>query len=252
MKTVNNITGLLVLLLFFLTACEKDISSYNNDPRVYFFERNTDLTQSRITFKSFSFLKLPAEVTKDTFLIRVKIMGDAAPYDRIVRGQAIPDSTTAQAGKHYDFIDGIIPADSIFGYLPVVLYRTADIADSSVTLNLAIAPTKDFKPGVTEDDVFTLSWSDNVVKPSNWDGFISLSAYFGTYSTVKYRFIIATTGIEQFPLQQSGRVPPKDGEFTAAAMSDIKAMLKDALKAYNNSHDPDLTDEFGQLVTFPQ
>lgn len=251
MKTVNKITGLLALLLFFLTACEKDIASYNNDPRVYFFERNTDLTQSRITFKSFSFLKLPAEVTQDTFLIRVKIMGETAPYDRIVRGQAIADSSTAIAGQHYDFIDGIIPADSITGYLPVVLYRTADIADSAVTLNLRIAPTKDFKTGVTEDNFFTLTWSDNVIKPSNWDGFISLSTYFGTYSAVKYRFIISVTGIEQFPLQQSGRVPPKDGEFTAAAMTDIKARLKDALKAYNDSNDPDLTDESGQLVTFP-
>lgn len=251
MKTVNKITGLLALLLFILTACEKDIASYNNDPRVYFFERNTDLTQSRITFRSFSFLKLPADVTRDTFLIRVKIMGETAPYDRVVRGQAIPDSTTAKAGVHYDFIDGVIPADSIIGYLPVVLYRTDDIADSSVTLNLSIAPTKDFKTGVTEDNFFTLTWSDNVVKPSNWDGFISLSAYFGAYSTVKYRFIISVTGIEQFPLQQSGRVPPKDGEFTAAAMLDIKAILKDALAEYNSTHDPDLTDEFGQLVTFP-
>lgn len=250
MNTFNKIV-LLFTLLGFLTACEKDIPSYSNDPRVYFFERNTDLTATPITFKSFTFLRLPLDVTTDTFLIKVKIMGEKASYDRVVRGKAIADSTTAKEGVHYDFIDGVIPADSIYGYVPVVLYRTADIADSSVVLNLTLADTKDFKQGVAESEKFTLSWSDNVVKPTNWDGFISLSAYFGTYSTVKYRFIISITGVEQFPLQQSGRIPPAPGEYTASGMTDIKNMLKDALNAYNATHSPAMTDEFGQLVTFP-
>jgi hypothetical protein len=251
MKPVNKIVVLLTLLGFIFSACEKDIASYSNDPGVYFFERNTDLTQSRITFKSFSFLQLPLDITKDTFYIKVKIMGETTAYDRIVRGQTIADSTTAIEGRHYDFIDGIVPAGAIIGYLPVVLYRTPDIADTTVTLNLSIAETKDFKTAISEDNFFTLSWSDNVVKPSNWDGFISLSAYFGTYSIAKYRFIISVTGIEQFPLQQSGRVPPEPGEFTAMAMMDISVRLKAALLEYNNTHTPALTDESGQLVTFP-
>ena len=131
------------LLGLLFTSCEKDISEYKNDPRVYFFERATDLTQSRITFRSFSFLLLPLQVTRDTFLVKVKIMGETAPYDRIVRGQRIDSGSTAKAGEHYEFIDGVVPADSITGYLPVVLYRTEDIKDSSVTLNLSIAETKE-------------------------------------------------------------------------------------------------------------
>lgn len=251
MKSVNKVAIIITLLGFFFTACEKDLDSYKNDPGIYFFERGTDLNQTRITFKSYSFLLSPLDVTKDTFFIKVKIMGETAAYDRVVRGQAIDSGTTAKAGVHYEFIDGIVPADSIIGYLPVVLYRTADIKDSSMTLNLSIATTKDFHAGVTEDNSFTLSWSDNVVKPSNWDGFISLSAYFGTYSTVKWRFIISVTGVASFPLQQSGRIPPAPGEYSAAAMNDVKARVKDALLEYNNANDPDLTDESGQLVTLP-
>lgn len=251
MKSINKIIIVIAVLGLFFSACEKDIAAYNNDPRIYFFERNTDLNQSRITFRSFSFLKLPLDISKDTFYIKVKIMGETAPYDRIVRGAAIAEGTTAKEGEHYTFIDGIVPADSIIGYLPVVLNRTADLRDTSVTLQLSIAETKDFKPGVTEDNSFTLSWSDNVVKPANWDGLISLSFYFGSYSAVKWRFIISVTGVDNFPLQQSGRVPPAPGEYTNAGMNDIKAMLKDALAAYNSANDPDLTDESGQLVTFP-
>lgn len=242
---------LFFLLVTALTACEKNIEGFKDEPRVYFFERNTDLTATRITSKSFTFLTQPVSVTNDTFLIRVKIMGDIAPQDRIVRGCAFTTGTTAIAGTHYDFIDGVVPADSIYGYIPVVLYRTEDIQSKSVSLALGISETKDFKRGVGEDSVFTLSWSDNVIKPSNWDGFISLSAYFGDYSDAKWRFIISVTGKDNFPLQQSGRIPPAPGEYTNAGMMDLRVEIKAALKAYNDANDPDLTDENGQLVTFP-
>jgi hypothetical protein len=251
MKLQNIKLAILLLFAGALASCEKDIAAYNDEARVYFFERNTDLTQTRVTYKSFTFLLLPFDVVKDTFLVRVKIMGNKSSSDRVVRGRAITSGTTAKEGIHYQFIDGIVPADSIYGYIPVVLLRTADIKDSSVNLNLGIAATKDFQPGVGEDSSIVLSWSDNVVKPSNWDGIISLTYYFGTYSAAKWRFIIATTGVDKFPLQQSGRVPPAPGEYTNAGMLDLKAVLKAALQAYNDAHDPDLTDENGQLVTFP-
>lgn len=251
MKLLNIKLFILLSLVLATASCEKEIEGYNNDARVYFFERNTDLNQSRITFKSFTFVLLPAEVEKDTFMVRVKIMGDVAATDRVVRGRTIAEGTTAKEGIHYSFIDGVVPAGSIYGELPVVLHRTTDIQDTSVSLVLGIAETKDFKSGVGEDSSFTLTWSDNVVKPSNWDGFISIGYYFGTYSAVKWRFIISVTGIDNFPLQQSGRVPPADGEFTGAAMMDIVNVLKAALNAYNEENDPDLTDENGQLVTFP-
>lgn len=241
---------ILIVAIALFASCEKSISAYQNDARIYFFERGTDLNQTRITTKSFSFLRLPEEVTKDTFLIKVKIMGETASYDRIVRGKLVAEGTTAQEGVHYDFIDGVVPADSIIGYLPVVLYRTADIATKSVQLNLTIAETKDFKPGVGTDVNFNLQWSDNVVKPANWDGFLGLMGYFGTYSDVKWRFIIQVTGVDNFPLQQSARVEPLPGEYTYAAMMDIVSRLKAALVAYNLANDPDLTDEFGP-VTFP-
>lgn len=250
-KNINIKWFFLLLLITVLCSCNKDIAGYTDEPRVYFFERNTDLTQSRITGKSFTFLTLPLNVMEDTFMVRVKIMGNKSAVSRVVRGRTITEGTTATEGIHYKFIDGTVPADSIYGYLPVVLYRTEDIKESSLTLNLGIASTSDFKPGVGEDSSFTLTWSDNVVKPSNWDGLISLTYYFGTYSAAKWRFIISVTGKDNFPLQQSGRVPPKDGEYTHAGMLDLNRVLKDALKEYNDTHDPDLTDENGQLVTFP-
>ncbi|WP_164974238.1 DUF4843 domain-containing protein [Filimonas effusa] len=241
----------LLIAVMGLASCSKEIGSYNDEPRVYFFERGKDLNQTRITFRSFSFLTYPSNVVTDTALIKVKIMGNTSSHNRVVRGRTIATGTTATEGVHYDFVNGVIPADSIWGYLPVVLRRTSDIRTKSITLNVGIAATQDFKPGVVEDSTFTLTWSENVVKPSNWDGIISLGYYFGTYSDVKWRFIILTTGVQSFPLQQSARVPPAPGEYSSAAMLDINRVMKAALAQYNATHTPALTDESGNLVTFP-
>ncbi|WP_175474541.1 DUF4843 domain-containing protein [Pedobacter rhizosphaerae] len=239
------------MLTLLLSSCEKEIDTYTNDPRLYFFERGNDVLQTRITSKSFSFVPLASSILTDTIKIKVKTMGLATDADRVLKGATIKQGTTAVEGTDYAFIDGKIKAGQVEGFLPVVLYRTAKIKSTSLTLNLTIAETKDFKPGVVEDQNFTLNWSDDIVKPANWDGLISLAFYFGTYSKTKFRFIIDVTGIADFPLQQSGRVPLNPGEYSNSMMNDIKLRVKEALAVYNASHTTPLTDENGVLVTFP-
>lgn len=248
---ILSIIPVVLLLTGLLTSCEKGIDTYQNDPKLYFFERATDLTKTRITSKSFSFVALASSILKDTIEIKVKTMGLAADYDRVIRGATVAAGTTAVEGVNYSFIDGSIKAGEVEGYLPVVLYRTADIKTKTIFLNLTIGETKDFKAGVVEDQNFTLSWSDDLVKPSNWDGLISLAFYFGDYSKAKYRFIIDVTGVTQFPLQQSGRLPLNPGEYSSIMMNDVKLRLKTELAAYNASHTTPLTDENGIPVTFP-
>ncbi len=239
------------LLTSLLSSCEKEIDTYQDDPRLYFFERAADLVQTRISSKSFSFVPFPSTVLTDTIKIKVKTMGLARDYDRMLKGVTVLVGTTATEGTNYAFVEGTIKAGQVEGYLPVVLYRTADIKTKSLTLNLTIAETKDFKPGVIEDQTFSLNWSDDLVKPANWDGIISLNFYFGTYSRAKYRFIIDVTGITDFPLQQSGRVPLNPGEYSNSMMNDVKLRVKEALATYNASHTVPLTDENNVLVTFP-
>ncbi|MEJ2881785.1 DUF4843 domain-containing protein [Pedobacter sp. GR22-6] len=251
MKTFKIHYILCLLFVLLVSSCAKDLEPYENQPQVYFFERATDLNKTRITTKSFSFMSFPSTVTKDTLKIKVKTMGYPADYDRVVRGKLIAEGTTAVEGVNFDFIDGVVKAGQVEGQLWILLYRTADIKSRSLQLNLGIAETKDFKPGVIEDNFFSVSWSDNLVKPSNWDGFISLSAFFGTYSTTKYRFIIDVLGITEFKLQQSARVPLAEGEYSSAMMIDFKNRMKEALATYNNTHTTPLTDENGVLVTFP-
>lgn len=248
MKLIR-IQFMIIAISVIFTSCEKNIDAYENDPRIYFFERAEDLNASRITAKSFSFLTFPSIVVRDTFLIKVKIMGLPASNDRVVRGEAIANGTSAVAGQHYQFIDGKIAAGAVTGFLPVVLLRSAEIRTKTVQLNLRIAETKDFKPGVTEDNFFSLSWNDSLIKPANWD--TALFFFFGTYSEAKFRFVIDVTGLATFNLQASARVPLQPGELSNAAMLDMKQQLKQALAAYNASHASPLSDENGQLISFP-
>ena len=118
------------------------------------------------------------------------------------KGAAITAGTTATEGLHYVFLNGVIKAGQVEGLLPVVLNRTADIRNTTLTLNLTIATNENFKPGVLEDQTFTLTWSDDVVKPANWDSLIGLSFYFGPYTKEKFRFVVNTTGINNFPMQK--------------------------------------------------
>ena len=104
----------LLISLLSLASCSKEIGSYSDEPRVYFFERATDLQKTRITSRSFSFLISPSSVVTDTMLVRVKIMGDASTHDRIVRGRTILMGTTATEGVHYEFRERKMEADSIY------------------------------------------------------------------------------------------------------------------------------------------
>lgn len=74
--------------------------------------------------------------------------------------------------------------------------------------------------------------------PKNWD---DLEEFFGTFSLVKYRFIINTTGVSEFDTSV----------MSWAQLMNYKIMLKNALDQYNaaNPTNP-LTDENGQFITF--
>lgn len=256
MKGINKIyrsIALLTAIFAGLTGCEKSIdAAYEEDARIYFFERYNDLGQARITNRTFSFLLMPSSLLEDTVYIKVKTMGNPKDYDRYTIGEALPEGTTAVEGVDYKFIPGLIAAGQVEGLLPIVLYRTERIQTEDVVLNLTIGETADFRAGVVEDRYFSYSWSDKLSKPGNWDDpLFGLVYIFGDYSDVKYRFIIDVLGISEFNMQVCARCELVPGEHTYAAMMDFRAQLVEALMEYNeaNPENP-LRDENENLVTF--
>lgn len=169
------------------TSCKKDLEKYENDPRINFFERTNDQFQNVILSKTFTFAALPTTVLTDTLLIRAKIMGLAATIDRKFSAVPVAAQSNAIPGTDYKVLDGTVKANAIFGYLPVVLYRTAELKTVTKKLVLQTADAADFKTGVLNENVFTLNWSDNLIKPANWDtpprtGYLFWGVQFGQVS----------------------------------------------------------------------
>lgn len=242
-----------VCLFLLLAACEEnDRLPFSVAPSVYFNEQVqgagvvVDIKQ-----RGFSFAGQASTVVQDTVWIVSKVIGYKADTDRRFKAVVVGDSSAAPVRNdttYYRVLDGIIPAGAVDGALPVVFYRTRWIQDTTlqVTVQIVDAEGYELKAGTPGNLVFTVYWSDRLVKPANWDA--SLAFFFGPYSTAKYQFIIDVLGIAEFDIYS--RFNPT-GKYTTIEMYDFRSRMKEALQVYNDAHDPDMTDETGTLVTFP-
>jgi hypothetical protein len=222
-----------------LTSCSSTDEDffYQDEPRVrlvgdYTWAVGTDSI-------SFSFVAYGSEVTEKEMLVDAQIMGEAENRDRVVNLSVDPARTTADASLYTVPSTVTIPAGAVKATFPVILKRSAALQTKTVRLYLQVAESADFKAGVNEENHIKLIWSDVLQKPKNWD---TLEPFFGTYSDVKYRFMLANSN--------------GAGEFSTETMSwamlnSYRILFQNALNAYNAAHPGNpLTDENNQLVTF--
>ena len=222
-----------------LTSCSSTDEDffYQDEPRVrlvgdYIWAVGTDSI-------SFSFVAYGSEVTEKEILVDAQIMGEAENRDRVVNLSVDPARTTADASLYTVPSTVTIPAGAVKATFPVILKRSAALQTKTVRLYLQVAESADFKAGVNEENHIKLIWSDVLQKPKNWD---TLEPFFGTYSDVKYRFMLANSN--------------GAGEFSTETMSwamlnSYRILFQNALNAYNAAHPGNpLTDENNQLVTF--
>ena len=222
-----------------LTSCSSTDEDffYQDEPRVrlvgdYTWAVGTDSI-------SFSFVAYGSEVTEKEMLVDAQIMGEVENRDRVVNLSVDPARTTADASLYTVPSTVTIPAGAVKATFPVILKRSAALQAKTVRLYLQVAESADFKAGVNEENHIKLIWSDVLQKPKNWD---TLEPFFGTYSDVKYRFMLANSN--------------GAGEFSTETMSwamlnSYRILFQNALNAYNAAHPGNpLTDENNQLVTF--
>lgn len=237
MKKNFKIIYLFAAAASFFTACKKsELTEYVQDPRVYFVNGQV---------AEYSFGVKPASLVTDTLYISLRIMGSAANRDRTFN-LVLDDSSTAKLGYHFSFGPLVVQADSFQRTLPVYLYRKPGLKDSIVTAFLTIGESADFKPGyadkyttvsVLDKQHYRIILNDQLLKPSNWE--TSLATNFGTYSKVKFEFMIQATGKTNW----LGAIYPQDMLF-------LVQTVKYALYTYEQENGP-LIDENGARVVFP-
>jgi hypothetical protein len=221
-------------ILFFtalaaIASCSKDDELRFSEPTSIYVEATPDSVD-------YTFATLPATVLSDTINIPIRIIGTASNTDRTINFAA-RTGATAKQGYHYKIGDAVIKANEFSTTVPVYIYRKTGLKDSVVTAILDLKENTDFKLGFSDRLSYKISITDILLKPTLWDGV--WSGYFGSYSEVKFRFLLEATGLtnwNSYPFPQNTRY--------------LSQKAKNALLAYNQANG-DLIDENGAVVIFP-
>jgi hypothetical protein len=207
---------------------------------------------------SFTFVYEAPAVARDTVYVRLNTIGGITGQDRKVTLQQVPeydityirdpltnkitDSTVkekpfkAVPGKHYVPLDDpsmqsllVIRANKAFDSLPIILLRDTSLKTNVYRLRLKVVANEAFGIGETKSIEKTLLFSDRLERFLSWktDTYSSAAyATLGNYSITKHQFIIDVLKV---------RIDEAwwQAVFTAQATSHYKALLKDALAAFN-------------------
>lgn len=194
LRTIYYLVLLSLILPF--ASCKKEMMQYEGMEGIYFAVQSGPTWASPATwpyrpYTNIEFVKYPANITEETTSIKVMITGPVKNYDRPFRIEINPDTTTAQAGVHYlPFPETyIVPANSIYGYIPITVKRTPDMLLENKRIGLRLVANEHFGlafpdwkaiPGLGEsslgaDTAFdatlhTININDLMVKPAVWYG----------------------------------------------------------------------------------
>ncbi len=221
-----------------MSCSQNETMDYALDGRVYFNETYVENALERIAHEqNYSFALKNSSLMQDTMKVTVQLMGNVVNYDRSFAAVAVADSTTAKESVHYEILPGVMPAGEYKAQLKVLIKRTPDTTDHSVTLLLRLADTEDLHTGNADAQTFRLTWGDMLLKPANWP------YYFGTYSVNKYRFAIDVLGLTDWPQATRFQDDAIEGVYTAAELQLFASRLNEAYEEYRLSHDPIYIDD---------
>lgn len=155
----------------------------------------------------------------------------------------------------------VIPAGSIGGAYKVY-FNTQKLTSKELfsevdgEVQFRVVPNDTFAIGTERHQLFTVVLKNYLAKPANWDSAnyprVALSKYFGTYSRVKYQFMIEHLGLIDFEINYNAQTSYDEttNVVSAAYAVYLQQLMQSALNDYNNTHDTPLTDEFGVPVSF--
>lgn len=240
----NIIIILFVLLLF--GACKKaELMRFEAlDGIAFYLNSGSELDSANYSFSGLSTTVKP----KDTIWLKMRTTGRASNQDREI--SVVPTSvTTGVQGVNFILPKIVLPAHKFEIRYPIVLLNTPDLLTKTYKLVVAIAQSKDLvigAPGQADFSTrnivrYTINFNNQVIKPSYWN---YLQGYFGTYSDVKYKFMISSLGITDFKPTTLG------GPITYEQYLIYAGRVKNALDAYEAINGP-LLDENKLRVVFP-
>lgn len=193
----------------FLFGCKEDPALFTGSDGLYFGTADTVF--------SYSFAKYPKKL-KDTLNLPVSVLGNPSTATRSFSVEVLPASGDGAAieGTHFKITQNlVIPAKTVSGTIPVVVFRTADLESGKlVKISLRLKKNEDFPAeGISAKQKLTVNLA-YIQKPDSWGEFTgSVTGFFagyqtnfGTWSPTKYKLILdalydpaTATTITEFP-----------------------------------------------------
>ncbi|WP_343671088.1 DUF4843 domain-containing protein [Chitinophaga sp.] len=183
----------IILLMALLPACKKAAElHFDHAANIHF-----DLSGGDKDSIVYTFAYTPT-LSQDTIWLPVQLAGIQENQDRTYSAYVETDSSTAQAGVHYEPLKPgyTLRADTGRASIPVIIYNVADLENESVSLMIKLKATSDLGIGIpTADDGSNLLkakivFSAMLEKPNWWN--MWLGSY---YSRTKHQLFLIVTGV---------------------------------------------------------
>jgi hypothetical protein len=198
-KIIKSSLSVALLLAFGMSSCTKNELFYfdnksNTALNIWLGTENTAFPSRTHNFA------YQVEGTQFEFLFYVRLTGAIADYDR----KFTLEQDSGDFNKiSYEVFEYVLPAGQHQASFPIRFNKPAgfnsfaDSVDGIVVFR--IKENEHFKTGVTERSRLVFRLKNVEGKPENWDaeesGYSRLSNYFGTYSAIKYGFILEVSGL---------------------------------------------------------
>jgi hypothetical protein len=204
---------IIVATSLLLWNCSEDkLPLYSGENAVYFKEKEINFAFGLMTVMD--------------SVLRVPVTSTGAPVDHDRHFSVVYDSVSGTPGVHFDSLpaEGIFPANSSTGYIPVKLHRVNG-DDAIYEIHFRLVPNDEFSINLPEKynqrdttDVTRakLLYSSDITKPQGWQEVV-----YGYFSVSKY--IVAS------------KITGRDASFWSQNASQTSMALAPAIATYINS-----------------
>lgn len=224
-------------LLALLNSCrEQEAALYSDEPKISFTRGDDGYGQQDSVTQSF-FL-LPTDQMRDTVWVELSLEGTPYSVPRSIKIEQTNagEAGAAEAGIHYvafddpEIADAMqLPANAVTVNIPVILLLDNSLYNEKVAIEMTVAENENFKPGIEENRNFKVTTTAMAEEPSTWS---TWQYYFGTWGSVKMKFIIDYVGFSNFEeLPEMGYI------------SYLRSKAIEQLEEYNATHDQPLCED---------
>lgn len=245
------------LALLFIGSCSENETPIYDDSfaalNVWFGTAAGTVTDSTVFNYSYS-------LGEDSLVFHARVMGIPATEDRSFLLEAVEGDITLAEGSfrttEYTIKTGETSASFAIYFDSSKLKDANAFTEQDGHLRFRVVENTFFASGAEQMNTLVVVLRNYLSKPEDWEAAtypnLALSRYFGSYSKVKYQFMIQELGLIDFHISysQQANYDEESNTISYNYASYLQQRMQLALAEYNTSHNTPLTDENGALVTF--